>query len=181
MPQYGHDAHLWFCSDQPHLSVQVTGLLKQQIILIYLFRFQEPISFHFVILLVYFPEVGLCDLLPVCISPSINIRMPDPVFMKLGMYRVFFIYIKLACSRLCASRGLERRLLRSAREYSRWFKEDPVYHGTWPYLKGVLHKPLPSVCLYVYPPFVARKQLGKNVTAAHWFFAEIRVLFLNQA
>jgi hypothetical protein len=26
-----------------------------------------------------------------------------------------------------------------------------VYHGTWSHLNGVLHKSLPSVCLYVYP------------------------------
>jgi hypothetical protein len=24
-----------------------------------------------------------------------------------------------------------------------------VYHGTWAHLNGVLHKSLPSVCLYV--------------------------------
>jgi hypothetical protein len=26
-----------------------------------------------------------------------------------------------------------------------------VYHGTWAHLNGTLHKPLPSVCPYVYP------------------------------
>jgi hypothetical protein len=42
-----------------------------------------------------------------------------------------------------------------------------VYHGTCAHLNGVLHKSShQSVCLYVYPPIVARQRLGKNVTAA---------------
>jgi hypothetical protein len=36
--------------------------------------------------LAYFPYESLRDLLPVCISPPNNFRMPEPVFIKLGMY-----------------------------------------------------------------------------------------------
>jgi hypothetical protein len=31
-------------------------------------------------------KVGLYDLLAVCGSPPINFQMPEPIFMKLGMY-----------------------------------------------------------------------------------------------
>jgi hypothetical protein len=33
--------------------------------------------------------------------------------------------------------------------YETWY----VYYGTWAHLNGVLHKSLPSVCLYLYSPF----------------------------
>jgi hypothetical protein len=37
----------------------------------------------------YFPKVGSCDLLPVCVcfvSPPISFWMPEPIFMKLDTY-----------------------------------------------------------------------------------------------
>jgi hypothetical protein len=46
--------------------------------------------------------------------------------------------------------------------YEIWY----VYHGTWAHLNGVLHKSLPSVCLYVYRVIVAWQQLGQNATGA---------------
>jgi hypothetical protein len=36
--------------------------------------------------LVYFLKVGLCDLNAVCESPPINFWIPEPIFMKFGMY-----------------------------------------------------------------------------------------------
>jgi hypothetical protein len=37
--------------------------------------------------LAYFPKVDVCNLHPVCISPPpINLSMPEPIFMKFGMY-----------------------------------------------------------------------------------------------
>jgi hypothetical protein len=42
-----------------------------------------------------------------------------------------------------------------------------VPHGNWVHLNGVLHKSLPSVCVFVCsPPIVARQRVGKDVTAA---------------
>jgi hypothetical protein len=40
-----------------------------------------------------------------------------------------------------------------------------AYHATWARLNGVLHKSNPSVCLYAYPPIVARQRLDENVNA----------------
>jgi hypothetical protein len=43
--------------------------------------------------------------------------------------------------------------------YETWY----LYHGTWAYLNGVLHKSLPSVCMYIwYPTTVAGQRLGKK-------------------
>jgi hypothetical protein len=44
--------------------------------------------------------------------------------------------------------------------YETWY----VYHGTWVYLSGVLHKSLPSACAPVC--IIARHRLGKKVAAA---------------
>jgi hypothetical protein len=42
-----------------------------------------------------------------------------------------------------------------------------VYHDTWANLNGMLINPFhQSVCLYVYPPIVAKQRLCKDVTAA---------------
>jgi hypothetical protein len=56
--------------------------------------------------------------------------------------------------------------------YETWY----VYHSTWVHLNGILHKSLPRLCLYVYPPIVARQRLGKNVTAATNTHATIELL-----
>jgi hypothetical protein len=78
-----------------------------------------------------------------CVSvytpPSLlNFWMPEPVFMKLGIY---------------------------------------VYHCTWAYLNGVLHKCLSSVCLSLsVSPIDARKRLSNDVTAAKNTHATIKEL-----
>jgi hypothetical protein len=41
-----------------------------------------------------------------------------------------------------------------------------AYHGIWAHHNGVLHKSLPSDCLYVYSPITARQRLGINFTTA---------------
>jgi hypothetical protein len=46
--------------------------------------------------------------------------------------------------------------------YETWY----VYRGNWAHLNGVLHKTLPSVCVYVYAPIIARQRLGKSITVA---------------
>jgi hypothetical protein len=83
--------------------------------------------------LAYFPyfekkrKVGLCDLHAVCVSHPNSFRMPEPIFMKLGMYIMAPGSIPAA------------------------------------YFISPVHQ---SVCLYVYPPIVARLRLGKDVPAA---------------
>jgi hypothetical protein len=51
-----------------------------------------------------------------------------------------------------------------------------VYHGTWVHLNGFINPSHQSVCLYVHPLIVARKLLGKNVTAATNTHATIELL-----
>jgi hypothetical protein len=51
---------------------------------------------------------------------------------------------------------------------------DYVYRGSWTHLNGVLHKSLPSVCRCI--SLVARKGVGKNVTAATKTYATIELL-----
>jgi hypothetical protein len=41
-----------------------------------------------------------------------------------------------------------------------------VCRGIRANLSVVLHKSRPAVCIYVYPPLIARQRLGKNVSAA---------------
>jgi hypothetical protein len=42
--------------------------------------------------------------------------------------------------------------------YETWY----VPRGTWVHLNGVLHKSLPTVCVYVRPLIVARQRFGKK-------------------
>jgi hypothetical protein len=56
--------------------------------------------------------------------------------------------------------------------YETWY----VYHGTCAHFKGVFHKFLPSVCVYICIPLTARQRLGKNVTAAMNTYATIQDL-----
>jgi hypothetical protein len=47
--------------------------------------------------------------------------------------------------------------------YEAWY----VYQGSWTHHNGVLHKSLPSVCVWMYiPPVFARQRLGEHFPAA---------------
>jgi hypothetical protein len=54
------------------------------------------LAFFLSLLFTYFPEVGLCEPHAICASvyPTINFGMPEPIFMKLGMFNVA---LKLMC------------------------------------------------------------------------------------
>jgi hypothetical protein len=45
-----------------------------------------------------------------------------------------------------------------------------VYHGNWTRPNGVLYKFLPSVCVWILLPIVARQQLDKRVPAVSKYF-----------
>jgi hypothetical protein len=55
------------------------------------------------ILLTYFPKIGVCDLLAVCVSlcPPVNFWMPEPIFMELGVYIMAPELILTACMSIC--------------------------------------------------------------------------------
>jgi hypothetical protein len=75
---------------------------------------------------------------PCCLCiPPIKLWMPEPIFMKFGMYIMAPEPISMA------------------------------------YFTNPSHQ---SVCLYVYPPIIARQRLGKNVTAATNSHATIKEL-----
>jgi hypothetical protein len=85
-------------------------------------------------------EVGIWGHHAVCEFPLINFRMPERIFVKLGIYIMAPEPILMA------------------------YFLSPAYQ---------------SVCLYVYPPIIARQWLNKNITVAVNTHAKIELLDLS--
>jgi hypothetical protein len=91
--------------------------------------------------------------------------MITSVFIELSLFWINEISLRRSPCCLCACVSM-RPLLSLLNGWTSFYETWYVHHGTWAHLIGTLFESLPSLCLHVYPPFVARQWLSNNITAA---------------
>jgi hypothetical protein len=121
-----------------------------------------------------------------CFSPPIKFLVVEPIFMKLGMYTVFIVQTYQSSQYVVPRGGIFLGKWRSSYAGSSESKMNvqsacalntryimlPEAIST-SYFINLSHQ---SVCLYVYPPIVARQRPGQNIAAATNMYAIIKGL-----
>jgi hypothetical protein len=142
-------------SSSPVLRFLLFLLLLQS--LVFLFSFLFSFIHLFPLLLFFFCIPSP----PTLLSPVVFFSFPHPSLspprpFHLILFSLLSLFWKIEIGmwdHLAVSVSPPQILNASTNLYETWY----VYHGTWAHLSGVLHKSLPSDCVYMgFPAFVAR-------------------------